>query len=64
MTEQEADRWNAKYPRFYLSRYSRHQGKSILLGKGYADIRTALKAAARADARNPEHMTFIDVKAA
>jgi hypothetical protein len=64
MTEQEAARWNAKYPRFFLSRYSKNQSKHILIGKGYADIRDALKAAFRADARNPNQFTFVDVKPA
>lgn len=64
MTDTEAARWNAKYPRFYLSRYSGNQGKYLLVGKGYTDIRAALKAAALADTRNPKYMTFIDVKAA
>jgi hypothetical protein len=63
MTEQEAARLNAKYPRFYLSRWSKSQGRHICVGKGYADIRNALKAAFAADARKPGSFTFIDVKA-
>lgn len=45
MTDQEAARLNAKFPRFFLSRYSNNQGRHILVGKGFPEIRDALKAA-------------------
>ena len=62
MSEQEAARWNGKYRRFYLSRFSKNRGCHILVGKGYEDIRDALKAAFRADTRSPGAFHFIDVK--
>lgn len=62
MTEPEAARWNIKYRRFYLSRYSKNRSRYILIGKGYADIRDALKAASMADVRTPGWFTFVDVK--
>lgn len=62
MTEAEAARLNAKYPAFYLSRFSKVHGRYVASGKPYADIRDALAAAARCDKRNPEYMTFIDTK--
>ena len=60
MTDQEAERWNARYGKFYLSRYSPAQMKHIRVGGTYTDIRLALAAAARADKRNGTWMTFID----
>jgi hypothetical protein len=57
----EAAYWNSRYPLFYLTRYSDAQKKYIRVGRPRPDIRAALKAATKADARNPKWWTFIDV---
>jgi hypothetical protein len=64
MTQQEADRLNAKYPAFYLTRYNPRTGNIIQVGKPRRTIQQALADAARIDNRGRHlrsHLTFVDI---
>ena len=61
MSALEAERLNAKYSEFYLTRWSPRTYRFKQVGKPRRTIQEATKAAMMMDAKDGHWMTFIDV---
>jgi hypothetical protein len=60
-TRAEADRWNAKYSQFYVTRWSEKSGRFVMIGRPHKTYEAAMAASWRHDSKHGPMSSFVDV---